>query len=90
MVSENLGPNPKKFTKPLILSKWGESGISSGRMKSEDIRRNSRGEGDLLGYTDTEERKHGEQTGLDTPLVHAVNDECCILGLKNNKFQCVS
>ena len=26
--------------------------------------------------TDTEARKHGEQTGLDTLVVHAVNDEC--------------
>ncbi len=25
--------------------------------------------------TDAEVRKHGEQTGLDTPVVHAVNDE---------------
>ncbi len=26
-------------------------------------------------YTDTERRKHGEQTGLDTLVVHAVNDD---------------
>jgi hypothetical protein len=26
--------------------------------------------------TDAEVRKRGEQTGLDTPVVHAVNDEC--------------
>ena len=25
--------------------------------------------------TDAEARKRGEQTGLDTPVVHAVNDE---------------
>ncbi len=25
--------------------------------------------------SDAEVRKHGEQTGLDTPVVHAVNDE---------------
>ena len=25
--------------------------------------------------TDAEVRKRGEQTGLDTPVVHAVNDE---------------
>ena len=25
---------------------------------------------------DAEERKHGEQTGLDTLVVHAVNAEC--------------
>ncbi len=26
-------------------------------------------------HTDTEARKRGEQTGLDTLVVHAVNDE---------------
>ena len=26
--------------------------------------------------TDAEMRKHGEQTGLETLVVHAVNDEC--------------
>ena len=26
-------------------------------------------------FTDAEERKHGEQTGLDTLVVHAVKDE---------------
>ena len=25
---------------------------------------------------DAETRKRGERTGLDTPVVHAVNDEC--------------
>ena len=31
-------------------------------------------------HTDTEVRKRGEQTGLDTLVVHAVNDECQPLG----------
>ena len=30
--------------------------------------------------TDAEVRKHGEQTGLDTLVVHAVNDECWTVG----------
>ena len=30
-------------------------------------------------YTDTEKRKLGERTGLETPVVHAVNDECSYL-----------
>ena len=30
--------------------------------------------------TDVEARKRGEQTGLDTLVVHAVNDECLVLG----------
>jgi hypothetical protein len=28
--------------------------------------------------TDAEMRKRGEQTGLDTLVVHAVNDECWV------------
>ena len=31
-------------------------------------------------FTDAEERKHREQTGLDTLVVYAVNDECYFLG----------
>jgi hypothetical protein len=30
----------------------------------------------LWTVTDAEVRKHGEQTGLDTLVVHAINDEC--------------
>ena len=30
--------------------------------------------------TDAETRKRGEQTGLDTLVVHAVNDECQMSG----------
>ena len=30
--------------------------------------------------TDAEVRKLGEQTGLDTLVVHAVNDGCWVLG----------
>ena len=62
----------------LKLSDWsaGEvSGIPSVAVKCVDIRRNTSGEGGLLTVTDTEARKRGEQTGLDTLVVHAVNDE---------------
>ncbi len=31
--------------------------------------------------TDTEAREHGEQTGLDTLVVHAVNDENWLLDI---------
>ena len=34
----------------------------------------------LWACTDAEERKRGEQTGLDTLVVHAVNDGCYPLG----------
>ena len=32
--------------------------------------------------TDTEERKRGERTGLDTLVVHAVNDGYLLLGFR--------
>jgi hypothetical protein len=31
--------------------------------------------------TDAEARKPGEQTGLDTPVVLALNDECLVWGV---------
>ena len=31
-------------------------------------------------YTDAEERKRGEQTGLETLVVHAVTDEYLMVG----------
>ena len=34
----------------------------------------------VWGHTDAEARKRGEQTGLDTLVVHAVNDEHRTLG----------
>jgi len=36
---------------------------------------NTNGESIFLALTDAEVRKHGEQTGLETPVVHAVNDD---------------
>src|SRR5690606_41576853 len=33
-----------------------------------------------ISVTDAEARKRGERTGLDTLVVHAVNDECSVLG----------
>jgi len=34
------------------------------------------GESNILESTDAEVRKHGDQIGLDTLVVHAANDEC--------------
>ena len=59
-----------------VLSAGEVSGIPSVAVKCVDIRRNTSGEGGLLdAVTDVEARKRGEQTGLDTLVVHAVNDE---------------
>ena len=55
------------------LSAVGEAGIPGVAVECADIRRNTGGEAGLWAVTDTEERKHGERTGLDTLVVHAVN-----------------
>ena len=45
-------------------------------MKFVDIGKNTSGESGYLSDFDAEARKRGEQTGLDTLVVHAVNDVC--------------
>ncbi len=52
------------------------SGIPSVAVKCVDIRKNASGKAAYWTVTDVEARKRGEQTGLDTLVVHAVNDEC--------------
>ncbi len=51
------------------------SGIPGVAVKCVDIRRNISGKAASWTNTDVEVRKRGEQTGLDTLVVHAVNDE---------------
>ncbi len=48
--------------------------IHSVAVKCVDIMRNTSGEGGPWTNTDAEVRKRGERTGLDTLVVHAVND----------------
>ncbi len=55
------------------LSTGGESGILGVAVKCVDIKKNAGGEGGSLNVTDTDARKLGEQTGLDTLVVPAVN-----------------
>ncbi len=62
-------------SKLINSSKGEESGISSVAVKCIDIGRNTSGEGDSWPITDAEVRKRGEQTGLDTLVVHALNDD---------------
>ncbi len=57
------------------LSFGEESRIPGVAVKCVEIGRNTSGEGGSLAKTDAEVRKRGEQTGLDTLVVHAVNDE---------------
>ena len=56
-----------------------ERGIPGVAVKCVDIWRNTGGEGGILDQLLTlSERKPGEQTGLDTPVVLALNDECLV------------
>ncbi len=52
-----------------------DRGIPGVAVKCVEIRRNTDGKAAVWGHTDAEARKRGEQTGLDTLVVHAVNDE---------------
>ncbi len=64
---------------PLILGDLSSGEVSetaSVEVKFVDIRKNTSGEGAHWPDTDAEVRKRGEQTGLDTLVVHAVNDGC--------------
>ncbi len=72
---KTMGLTHKLHLKLWFLSEVEVSGIPSVAVKCVDIRRNISGEGGLLGLTDAEARKRGEQTGLDTLVVHAVNDD---------------
>ncbi len=70
-----MGSTHGLHLKLLFLSEVEVGGIPGVAVKCVDIRRNTGGEGGLLGFTDAEARKRGEQTGLDTLVVHAVNDD---------------
>ncbi len=70
-----LGLTQEVHLKLPSLSMGEESGIPNVEVKFVDIGRNTRGEATLWTNTDAETRKRGEQTGLDTLVVHAVNDE---------------
>ncbi len=52
-----------------------ESGTDGGAVKCVDIIRNTVAKAALWVSSDAEGRKLGERTGLDTPVVLAVNDE---------------
>ncbi len=52
-----------------------EGGIPGVAVKCVDIWRNISGDAAFWSNTDAQVRKRGEQTGLDTLVVHALNDE---------------
>ena len=51
----------------------GETGILGVAVKCVDIERNTNSESKFLCVSDADARKPREQTGLDTPVVLAVN-----------------
>ena len=63
---------------PLILadlSTIGAGGMCHVAVKCIDMTQNTDREGSWRNDTDAEARKRGDQTGLDTLVVHAVNDD---------------
>ena len=70
-----MGSTHELLSKLFFLSSAEVGGIPGVAVECVDIGRNTSGEGGLLGTTDAEARKRGEQTGLDTLVVHAVNDD---------------
>ncbi len=62
-------------SKPQGLREIEVSGTHGGAVKCVDIVRNTVAKAAHWVSSDAEERKLGERTGLDTPVVLAVNDE---------------
>ncbi len=72
---KSRGSTPELPLILVVLSSREVSGIPSVEVKFVDIRRNTVAKAAHWLDTDAEVRKRGEQTGLDTLVVHAVNYE---------------
>ncbi len=75
MIVKVHGLPMERHSKLYFLRTVGVSGTSGGAVKCVDIRRNAEAKATLWTVSDAEVRKLGGQTGLDTPVVLAVNDE---------------
>ena len=75
---KSLGLTEELPSKLRCLRPGEASGIPSVAVKCVDIGRNTVAKAARWTGSDAEARKRGEQTGLDTPVVHAVNDECLV------------
>ncbi len=69
------GSTPEVHLKLGDLSMGEGSGIPGVAVKCVDIRRNTVAKATSWTNTDAEARRRGEQTGLDTLVVYAVNAE---------------
>ncbi len=70
-----MGSTHGLHPKLLFLSEVEVSGIPGVAVKCVDIRGTPVAKAAYWAFTDAEARKRGEQTGLDTLVVHAVNDD---------------
>ncbi len=70
-----MGSTHGLHLKLLFLSEVEVSGIPGVAVKCVDIRGTPVAKAAYWAFTDAEARKRGEQTGLDTLVVHAVNDD---------------
>ncbi len=71
---KSLGSTEELLGELHFLRQVGVHGTLGGAVECVDIKRNAGGEDGVLACPDAETRKRGEQTGLDTLVVHAVND----------------
>ncbi len=72
---KSLGSTEELRSKPQSLREIEVSGTDGGAVKCVDIIRNTSAKAAYWISSDAEARKLGERTGLDTPVVLAVNDE---------------
>ncbi len=70
-----MGSTHRLHLKLRFLSEVEAGGIPSVAVKCVDIGGTSVAKAACWAFTDAEARKRGEQTGLDTLVVHAVNDD---------------
>ena len=79
------GSTVKLQLKLAVLSTVEVGGIRGVAVKCLDITKNSDCEGSLLTVTDADARKCGYQTGLDTLVVHTVNDEYSLFAIYSKR-----
>ncbi len=71
---KSLGSTEELLDELSILRQVGVHGTLGGAVECVDIKRNASVKTVHWACSDAETRKRGEQTGLDTLVVHAVND----------------
>ncbi len=70
----------------LVLSTVKVGGMCNVAVKCLDITQNTDAKAAYWAITDAEARKRGERTGLDTLVVHAVNDDHSLLAIHSQRL----